>query len=92
MLPGVDAANYGIENLRRSINDIRRWMKALLDGLPSCNFDRVLIGDSSCIDAIHVNPVSMVVGRRGAGHHVKRSRRHVGLGMTRRFPVALDAH
>ena len=74
--------------------DVERRMKALLDDFARGNLDRVLVGDPSGVDAVHVDAVVVIVGGRRARHHVQRRLRHVRVRMPRRleFPVELPFH
>src|SRR5579863_2770243 len=68
---GLEAADYRIQNAGCAVDDIQGRMKALFFALARRDLDRVFIRDPSGVDAVHVNAVAMVVGRRGAGHHVE---------------------
>ena len=48
---------------------------------------RVLVAHPAGVDAVHVDPVGVVVGRGGARHHVQRGLRHVRV----RVPRGLEA-
>ena len=56
--------------------------------------DRILVGDPAGVDAVHVDAVAVVVGRRGARHHVERGLRHVRVRVAGRLevPVELPFH
>ena len=75
-------------------NKARDAVKALLDNLPRGNWCRIFIGHPSRVHAVHVNPVVMVIRRRGARHHIQRGLGHIGVGMTSGLlkPVELALH
>ena len=54
----------------------------------------VLVAHPPGVDAVHVDPGGVVVGRRGAGHHVERGLGHVGVrvlsGLEAPVELALD--
>ena len=52
--------------------------------------DRVLVGDPAGVDAVHVDAVGVVVGRRGARHHVQRGLRHVRVRVPGRLEAAVE--
>ena len=58
---------------------VQPWMKTELLGLASRDLGGVLIGDPARVDAVHVDAVSSVVLRRGAGEHVECGLGHVGV-------------
>ena len=55
--------------------------------LRSAICDRVLVADPAGVDAVHVDAVGVVVGRRGPRHHVEGGLGHVGV----RVPGGLEA-
>ena len=80
----------GIDDARRAVHDVERRMEAVLDGLARGDLGRILVGHPAGVDAVHVDAVVVVVGRRGARHHVERGLRHVGVRMPRRLEVAVE--
>ena len=54
----------GSTNARGAVDDVERRVEAMLRGLPRGDLDRILVGDPPGVDAVHVNAVGMVVGRR----------------------------
>ena len=62
--------------------------------LRSAICDRVLVGHPAGVDAVHVDAVGVVVGRRGARHHVQRGLGHVRVRVrvVLKLPVELPLH
>ena len=51
---------------------------------------RVLVAHPAGVDAVHVDPVGVVVGRRGARHHVQRGLGHVRVRVPRGLEVPVE--
>ena len=51
---------------------------------------RILVGHPAGVDAVHVDAVGVIIGGRGARHHVERGLGHVGVRMARGLEVAVE--
>jgi hypothetical protein len=85
VLAGVEAGDDGVDDARGAVDDVERRMEAVLGGLARGDLGGILVGHPAGVDAVHVDAVVLVVGRRGAGQHVERGLRHVGVRMARRL-------
>src|SRR5665213_1157582 len=74
-----------------AVDGVERWMEPLIDDFSRGKLRRVFVGDPPGVDAVHVDSVVVIVGRRRARHHVERGLRHVRVRMPRRLgdPVEL---
>src|ERR1700682_727590 len=77
----VEPGDNRVNDSCRAIHDVQRRMEAMLGGFPRGNLLRILVGDSSRIDAVHMNAVGDIVGRRSSSHHVEGGLRHVRMRM-----------
>ena len=65
-------------------------MEAVLRRLALGDVRRILVGHPAGVDAVHVDAVGVVVGRRGARHHVQRGLRHVRVRVPRGLEAAVE--
>ncbi len=65
-------------------------MEAFLDGLARGDLHRILVGDPASVHAVHVDAVAMVIGGRGARHHVERGLGHIGVRVPGGLEVAIE--
>src|SRR6202171_2034768 len=77
----VESGDNRIDDSCRAIHYVQRRMEAMLGGFPRGNLLRILVGDPSRIDAVHVDAVGDIVGGRSSGHHVEGGLRHVRMRM-----------
>src|ERR1700737_290993 len=90
MNAGVEPGNNRIDDSCRPSPDVQGRMEAMLGGLPRGNLLRILVGDPSRIDAVHVNAVGDIVGRRSSSHHVEGGLRHVRMRMANSLVRAIE--
>ena len=90
MLSGIEAGDDGIEDARRAVHDVERRMKAMVADLAGGNWRGVFIRNPTCVHAVHVNTVGMVIGCGGARHHVERCLGHIGVGMSSRLGLPVE--
>src|SRR5688572_14339420 len=55
VLSRVYARDDGIDDARGAVHGVERRVKALLGALPLGDLDGVLVGDPSCVDAVHMD-------------------------------------
>src|SRR5215203_6460849 len=59
----VEAGNDRINDPRGTIDDVERWMKAVVRGLARGDLCRIFVGNPAGVHAVHVDAVVEVVGR-----------------------------
>src|SRR5438128_367784 len=62
MASAAGTADDGVDNARSPVHDVQGRMKPLLCRFSRGNLHRILIGDPSGIDAVHVDTVRVIVG------------------------------
>src|ERR1039458_3199452 len=90
VLPGIEAGDDRIHDPRRAVNNVQGRVKAVVANLARRDLFGVFVRDPTRIDAVHVDAVGVVIRRRGAGHHVQRRLRHIGVGMARGLGLAIE--
>lgn len=90
MFTGVVAGDDGIDDPGGAVDNIERRMKPVFLLFACGDLDGVFIGDPAGVDGIHVDSVGVVIGCRGAGHHVERRLGHVGMRVSGGLELAVE--
>src|SRR5580765_1411548 len=90
LLAGVQTGDDGIEDARRTVHGIERWMKAMFGELARGEVGRVFVRHPTCVHGVHVNAIRVIFRRGGACHHIERSLGHVGVRMARGLEFTIE--
>src|SRR4051794_17706198 len=61
VLAGVEPGDDRIHDACRTVDDVERRVETMLGLLPVGDVERVFVADPSGVDAVHVNPVGVVL-------------------------------
>src|ERR1051326_7708641 len=89
MSAGIEAIDNGVHDAGGTVDDIERWMELMIMHLPRGDMCRILVGSPAGVYGIHVDAMGVIVGGRGACHHVQRCLCHVSMGMARGFEATV---